>query len=228
MKTLVVGDIQGCYQEFSELLTLAKITERDSIVAVGDLVNRGPDSRSVVEFFRNTPHARSVMGNHERKHIQWFNGEITPAVSMEIARAEFRKKAYAGAIKFMESLPAFIKLPEAIVIHAFWEPGLSLKDQKEHILVGGSNAEKYIQEVCKNRPWWECYDGHKPLIVGHHDYSKRGVPLNYKDRVYGIDTGCCYGHALTGLLLPGFRFISVPAKRDYWGEIRQKYNQPIK
>ena len=227
MKTVIVGDIQGCYQEFLELLTLAGITAEDSIVAVGDLVDRGPDSRSVVEFFRNTPHAKSVLGNHERKHIRWFHGETSPAVSLEIARAEFGKRGYAEAIEFMESLPVFMDLPEAIVVHAFWEPGIALKDQKEHVLVGGASAEKYIQDVCKNRPWWELYDGNKPLIVGHHDYSKQGVPLNYENRVYGIDTGCCYGRALTGLILSDFRLISIPAKKDYWGEIRRKYNQPV-
>jgi Calcineurin-like phosphoesterase len=227
MKTLVVGDIQGCYQEFLELLSLAGITTEDSVVAVGDLVNRGPDSRSVVEFFRNTSHAKSVLGNHERKHIRWFHRKTTPAVSMKIARAQFSEQGYVQAIEFMESLPVFIDLPEAIVVHAFWEPGVTLQNQKEHVLVGGTNSEKYIQDICKNRPWWELYDGPKPLIVGHHDYSKQGIPLNHENRVYGIDTGCCYGRALTGLILPDFRFISVPAKRDYWGEIRQKYNQPI-
>lgn len=227
MKTLVVGDIQGCYQEFLELLTLAEVTADDSIVAVGDLVDRGPDSRSPVEFFRNTPNGKTVLGNHERKHIRWFHGEITPAVSMEIARSQFDKQSYLETIKFMKSLPVFIELPEAIVVHAFWEPGLSLLDQKEHVLVGVANAEKYIQDVCRNRPWWELYDGPKPLIVGHHDYSKQGIPLIHENRVYGIDTGCCYGRALTGLILPDFRFMSVPAKRDYWGEIRQKYNYAI-
>ncbi len=228
MKTLIVGDIQGCYQEFLELLTLSGTTAEDSIVAVGDLVDRGPDSRLVVDFFRNTTGSKSVLGNHERKHIRWFRGEITPEVSQEIARAEFGEQEYNEAIGFMESFPVFVDLPEAIVVHAFWEPGISLKDQKARVLVGGMSAEKYVQGVCKNRPWWELYDGPKPLIVGHHDYSKHGVPLNYQNRVYGIDTGCCYGRALTGLILPDFRCISVPAKRDYWGEIRQKYNYPIR
>jgi serine/threonine protein phosphatase 1 len=169
MKTLVVGDIQGCYQEFLELLTFAGITAKDSIVAVGDLVDRGPDSRSPVEFFRDTPNAKTVLGNHERKHIRWFHGEITPAVSMEIARSQFDEKSYVETIQFMRSLPVFIELPEAIVVHAFWEPGLSLQNQKDYILVGGANAEKYVQNICKNRPWWELYDGPKPLIVVHHD-----------------------------------------------------------
>jgi Calcineurin-like phosphoesterase len=217
MKTIVVGDIQGCYQEFLELLTLAEISAEDSIVAVGDLIDRGPDSRSVLEFFRNTPQAKSVMGNHERKHIRWFRGEINPAISMQIARTQIGEPAYTDAVVFMESLPAYIELPEAIVAHAFWEPGVTLKDQKEDVLIGGGKAEQYIQNICKDRPWWELYDGNKPLIAGHHDYSKRGIPLNYENRVYCIDTGCCYGNALTGLILPEFQLISVPAKGKYWG-----------
>jgi serine/threonine protein phosphatase 1 len=226
-KTLVVGDIQGCFVEFLELLELAQITEKDQIVAVGDLVDRGPDSPGVIKFFQRNPQASTVMGNHERKHIRWFHGKASPAVSQEIARAQFGEAAYKEAIEYMKSLPAFIELDEAIVVHGFWEPRVPLKDQKEEVLTGVSRGERYIQSLSP-KPWWELYDGPKPLIAGHHDYSKKGIPLNYENRVYCIDTGCCYGHKLTGLLLPEFKFVSVSAKRNYWGQIRQRYNWGIK
>ena len=35
--------------------------------------------------------------------------------------------------------------------------------------------------------------------------------------MYLIDTGCCDGKALTGLLLPEFRLVSAPAQRNHWG-----------
>ena len=226
MKTLVIGDIQGCYVELLELVQLAGIGEQDRIVAVGDLVDRGPDSPAVIDFFRNTPNATSVIGNHERKHIRWFDGKAPASVSQEIARKQFGQEAYRHAIDFMRSLPLFLELPEAIVVHAFWEPGLTLEQQKEEVLTGVMSGEKYIQSLSK-RPWWELYDGPKPLIVGHHDYSKDGIPFHYENRVYCIDSGCCYGRVLTGLLLPEFRFVSVRAKKNYWGQIRQNYSNSI-
>jgi hypothetical protein len=61
------------------------------------------------------------------------------------------------------------------------------------------------------------------LLVGHYDYLRNGQPLIYRDRVFALDTGCCHGGALTGLLLPEFRLLSVPSRADYWQALRQEY-----
>jgi serine/threonine protein phosphatase 1 len=220
MKTLVVGDIQGCFTEFQELLG---ITAPDKIVAVGDLVDRGPDSPAVLNFFRTSSISQSVMGNHEWKHIHTYESGTNTSVAVEMVRTQIGKESYGDAIQYMRTLPSFLELPEALVIHAFWEPGVPLNRQRHDVLVGVSTGESYIREICA-RPWWELYDEDKPLIVGHHDYSKCGVPLVHQNRVFCIDTGCCYGRALTGLILPDFQLVSVPAKTNYWAQIRQKYN----
>jgi hypothetical protein len=72
------------------------------------------------------------------------------------------------------------------------------------------------------RPWYELYDGPKPLIVGHQDYLGTGMPLIWKDRVLGLDTSVHLGGALTGLLLPEFRVISVPSRGHHWSEVRRR------
>ncbi len=41
--------------------------------------------------------------------------------------------------------------------------------------------------------------------------------------VFAIDTGCCTGGALTGLLLPEFRLLSAPSRRHYWAETRTRF-----
>jgi hypothetical protein len=55
-----------------------------------------------------------------------------------------------------------------------------------------------------DRPWYELYDAGKPVIVGHYIYSGTDQPFNYRDKVYGLDTDCVTGKALTGILLPSF------------------------
>jgi serine/threonine protein phosphatase 1 len=220
MKTVVIGDIQGCYQELEELLDRVG---PDQIVAVGDLVDRGPDSAAVLDFFKTSSNARSVMGNHEWKHIHSYHSKVAGSQAVQAARKQIGEKSYSRAIHFMEKLPPFLDLGDALVAHAFWEPGVPLRKQRRDVLIGIASGESHIHEICK-QPWWELYDGAKPLIVGHHDYSKKGIPLIYKDRVYCIDTGCCYGNALTGLVLPDFRIFSIRARKDYWGKFRQKYN----
>ena len=67
MATYAIGDIQGCYDEFLQLLSEVRFNpENDRLIAVGDLVNRGPDSLKVLRFFyRNRHCVETVLGNHD-------------------------------------------------------------------------------------------------------------------------------------------------------------------
>jgi len=67
MAIYAVGDLQGCYREFRELLDLVRFDEtKDKLWLVGDLVNRGPDSLSVLRFVRElNDSAIMVLGNHD-------------------------------------------------------------------------------------------------------------------------------------------------------------------
>ena len=222
VKRLIIGDIHGCLAELNDLLDAAGLAADAEIIAIGDIVDRGPDSPAVLEFFQETPNAQSLIGNHERKHVRSRRGEIRPALSQLIARRQIGEDDYEEACRFMESLPCFIELPEAILAHGFFEPGLPSADQRETVVVGTLSGEHYLAKQY-DRPWYELYDGDKPLIVGHHDYLRNGDPLIRDDKVFGIDTGCCHGSRLTGLLLPDFRIVSVPSRRDYWTELQQQY-----
>lgn len=222
MKQLVVGDIHGCYLEFQELLQSAGLSEADEIISVGDIVDRGPDSPGVLNFFRTTLNAYAVIGNHERKHVRAFRGEIKPALSQVIARQQIGEAEYPNACAFMDSLPRWIEIPEALILHGFFEPGIPVNQQREVVIVGTLTGEQYLNSKY-DQPWYELYDGDKPLIVGHRNYTGTSQPLIYEDRVYGLDTRCYEGKALTGLLLPEFRIISVPARTDHWTTLRQQY-----
>lgn len=67
MPRFAIGDIQGCYQPLRELLRkLAYSGDRDQLLLVGDLVNRGPDSLEVLRFVRSLgAGASTVLGNHD-------------------------------------------------------------------------------------------------------------------------------------------------------------------
>lgn len=222
MKRLIVGDIHGCYREFQELLKKANLSKNDEIISLGDIVDRGPDTPEVLHFFMNDSRTRTLSGNHEKKHILSFQGKIKPALSQRITRIQIGEDHYPDVIAWMEKLPYFIELPEAILVHGFFEPHIPLSSQEEEIIIGVMPGKKKLKERY-DRPWYELYDGDKPLIVGHKDYLKTGKPLIYKDRVFCIDTDCCRGGSLTGLLLPGFKVISVPARKNYWDDMKDSY-----
>ena len=67
MSHYVVGDIQGCYAEFAQLLDMIAFDRaRDRLWVVGDLVNRGPDSLSVLRTVKSLgAAATTVLGNHD-------------------------------------------------------------------------------------------------------------------------------------------------------------------
>jgi len=218
-RRLIIGDIHGCYVELQDLLDRAGLASDDEIIAVGDIVDRGPDSPRVLDFFHSHPTARALLGNHERKHVRSFQGLTAPALSQTLSRRQWGD-AYPTAVSVMAGFAPSLELDAAIVVHAFWEPGLPLAGQSERVIVGTLQGEAYLNKTY-DRPWYELYDGAKPLIVGHRDYRRTGQPFIYRDRVFCLDTGCYHGGALTGLIVPDFHVVSVPSRADYWGAARQ-------
>jgi serine/threonine protein phosphatase 1 len=222
MQTLVVGDIHGCFYEFQELLSKAGVAEDDPIVAVGDILDRGPGAIEVLEFFQTHPNARTIMGNHERKHLRESHGETEPALSQLITKEVLGEERYLSALQLMQPLPLFLELPEAVIFHGFFEPGIAIEEQKETVIVGTMSGETYLKKNYSS-PWYELYEGEKPALVGHRDYLDSGEGFNYQDRVFGLDTGAYRGGPLTGLLLPEFRFVSVPSRENYWAKAKREY-----
>jgi hypothetical protein len=221
MQTLVIGDIHGCYDEFQALLDKSGLADEDSIVSLGDCVDRGPDTPAVLSFFQEKLNVKLIMGNHERKHVRANRHEVKLARSQKISRIQFGE-TYPDALAFMSELPLYLDLPDALVVHGYFEPGLSLSQQHAIVLCGTMGGDKHLRAQF-DRPWHELYDGEKPLLVGHHNYSNTDYPFIYRDRVFGLDTDCVTGRALTGLLLPSFKIVSVPSRANYWAQIQRAY-----
>lgn len=48
--TYAVGDIHGCFLALKSLLEKLPLSEEDELIFMGDYVDRGPNSREVIEF----------------------------------------------------------------------------------------------------------------------------------------------------------------------------------
>ena len=220
MRTLIIGDIHGCYKELQKLLDKAGLSDDDQIIALGDLVNRGPKNDNTLNFFREN-NLQSLMGNHEQKHLLAHEGAMRPNASTLYTRWQLGTD-YADALDYMNAMPTYIDLPDALLIHAYYEPHVPLEKQNADMLIGGKGMGRYLNKNY-DRPWYEYYDGDKPLICGHRDWTGMMKVFNYKDKVFGLDTRCVYGGSLTGLILPEWEFVSVSAKRDYFARFRKRY-----
>ncbi len=80
MATYAVGDIQGCYPEFVQLLEAVSFNPaRDRLWLLGDLVNRGPESLAVMELVMSLDASTTtVLGNHDLHFLAIHYGGHAP------------------------------------------------------------------------------------------------------------------------------------------------------
>ncbi|MBI2898073.1 MAG: metallophosphoesterase [Deltaproteobacteria bacterium] len=215
---IVIGDVHGCHDELRELCDQIGPGANDRIVSVGDLVDRGPDPVAVVRLFRDTPGAAAVMGNHEDKHLRAHRGELRPAPSQLICRRQ-AGDAYPEILDYAATLPPCLDLPEALIVHAGFEPDLPLSEQPRNVLLRATwPGEKGLGGDPQR--WTARYRGDKPIVCGHTVFEKPRVV----GRTFGIDTGVYRGGRLTALVLPEERLVSVRASADHWRATRAAYD----
>jgi hypothetical protein len=211
-RTLVVGDLHGCYDELAALLDAAQFGAEDRLVCVGDLVTKGPKSREVLELFMSDARFTAVLGNHDRALLAYWRGEVE---KKELKGAQKRcakqlKEGRERYAEFLATLPPYVDLGTHVVVHAGLRPGVplasqSLEDLVELRTLGEDHASR------EGERWYKVYDGEKFALFGHWPakWPRRGP------RSLGLDTGCVYGNRLTAYVVENGAIISVPALRAY-------------
>ena len=112
-RTIVVGDIHGCYDELMDLLEKAELGENDRVVSVGDLITKGPKSKEVLELFMTDARFTTVIGNHDLALRRKWNGEdIELKAAQKEAHKELKgeKDAYASFLIGCPSRSTWIRI----------------------------------------------------------------------------------------------------------------------
>ncbi|HEY7785296.1 MAG TPA: metallophosphoesterase [Pyrinomonadaceae bacterium] len=209
-RTIVVGDIHGCYDELIDLLDKAGFAESDRLVCVGDLITKGPKDREVLEIFMKDERLSSVIGNHDLALRRRWSGEdvkLKPAQKATHKKLKAEKDKYTP---FLNTLPFVIDLDSHIVVHAGLRPNVALHSQTTSDLTKlrtlGPDKESH-----EGTPWYHVYYGEKTVLFGHWPAPepRRGP------KAIGLDTGCVYGYNLTAYIIESDEFVTVRARQRY-------------
>jgi hypothetical protein len=214
---IIIGDIHGCLDELERLLRLADVGRDDVVVSVGDLVAKGPDSQGVLALARER-NVRFVRGNHDEAVLRYRRAVLAGQEPPPLKKGH---RAVAESLheqdwEYLEQGPLYLRLPQfnVWVVHAGVLPGVPLEQQRPEDLMtmrtiksDGTPSSKLEEGV----RWAAMWQGPERVIFGHDAISG----LQIERFATGLDTGCVYGGALTAVLLPARRIVSVDAKRAY-------------
>lgn len=209
-RTIVVGDIHGCYDELELLLDKVGLKEPDRVISVGDLVTKGEKHRAVLDRFISDERFSAVLGNQDRALVRHWRGEeikLKPAQRAALDKLNSDRAKYAT---YLGNLPLVLDLGSHLVVHAGVRPGIALERQSVEDLtelrtLGEDRTDR------EGVPWYDVYNGDKMVLFGHWPASvpRRGP------RAIGLDTGCVYGFHLTAFVIEANEFVSVQALKAY-------------
>ena len=199
---VVVGDIHGCARHLRALLSDLKFGPHDALFAVGDFLDRGPNSWDVATFLRDSPNAFSVYGNHERRITRAIRQEEAPLATQVATLSQIPSREHEAWAAWLGSLPAVIETPHAIVCHARLDPQRNLREQNHDFCSGaGASLPRDANDVPLWFHEWHGRNPHdsRPILFGHRSHER--VTL-IEGSLYALDTNAAYGGPLTALIMP--------------------------
>ena len=242
-RVYAIGDIHGCLDELDTVLQkiqddcastdLAASVFKDEedssaqskpkLVFLGDYVDRGPDSKGVLDRLtklqKTTPDTIFLKGNHEalmleflaapdatERWLDWGGDETLQSYGIstilgrrnEDLAAELKERLPAEHLTFLNNLSLTHQEGDYLFVHAGIRPGVPLADQKEEDLLW--IRKKFHKMNVSERPSQVVVHGHQPVEK----------PLDAGWRI-DVDTGACWSGRLTAVALEGTsrRFIST-------------------
>lgn len=228
-KIAAIGDVHGHLDEMKELLGLVSEHDPDFIVFLGDYVDRGPDTRGVINEIRSIlgPGLTSgsavvfLKGNHEDMLIQAAHGRMDPSMWLSNGGDKVFKQ-YTGTLDpsllspqelsekmkllqedadFLDNLPLTVQTEKHIFVHA----GIPISD----IDFDDPRLQDQFLWYRGKQPKWRG----KRVVHGHTPVKR---VLITEDEI-NVDTGCGFGLSLSAVIIDEDAntevVVSIPAKR---------------
>jgi len=236
MKTFVVGDIHGrCAQLLNLLDMLPRDPETDTLILLGDLIDRGADAPCCVSHVmklcqENPERVICLRGNHEQMLMDFLDGHsnlwLSPVVGGERTFAQytgrsvtvdsekdldemrelFAQKFPAEQLAFLEELPFYYEDEFAFYVHAGLDEGKHPSESSPMSLLWMRDMDFY-----KNYRGKPCVFGHTPtpLLPLRGRLGRHGIYISHS--AIGLDTGYNHQSPLSCLSLPDFNLYQTYA-----------------
>lgn len=198
-RTIAIGDIHGCATALETLLATLQLRAADTLVTLGDAIDRGPDSRGVLEqllAFRQRCHLVPILGNHEQMLLDVADGllplqdwlihggaETLDSYGPDAALAEVPQQH----LEFLCTWVDYHQTSSHFFAHGNYEPRLPLARQR-WLELRWRSLKYFLPDA---------HTSGKTAVLGHTAH-KGGQIVNHGHFVC-IDTYCHGGGWLTAL-----------------------------
>jgi serine/threonine protein phosphatase 1 len=198
-RCIAIGDIHGCSVALAALLAAIEPRPDDTIITLGDYIDRGIDSKGVLEQLidlENQCHLVPLLGNHEemllgaregRSDLQFFLACGGIATLQSYGSSERLDEIPREHFAFLERCQLFHIEQRHFFVHANYRPERMLAEQDRHTLLWLSLRDYVPGPHSSGRT---AIVGHTPQLGGEI------LDLGY---LKCLDTGCAYGGWLTAL-----------------------------
>ncbi|MFY0654765.1 MAG: serine/threonine protein phosphatase [Cyclobacteriaceae bacterium] len=210
MSIYAIGDVHGCLTSLKTVFDHQTFSKDDTILFLGDYVDRGADSKGVIDWLIEQSSVFNfifIKGNHDimmlnarsdqRDLFRWlqFGGEET-LDSYAIERgAEWMNQIPSDHWKFLENSRPYFEYSDKIFVHAGLEPGIPPHEQSDQALYW----DKYIEP--------EMYQSGRVVVSGH-TARKNGEIANFGHTIC-IDTYCYGGMWLSCLNVDTLEYLKA-------------------
>lgn len=210
MAVFVISDIHGRHDEFMDLLRFSGIdTSIDTLINLGDMVDRGPDSYKVVEWFKVEQQSLktnviSLYGNHEDILLGRYFGNIgddvfyNKKIGGKATEESYKRNAgrfLTSHINFIRSLPTYYCMNEYIFFHGGLDLTKALNQQKFDNLLWDKD-KFYTQDTSMFKNTFVF--GHTPTEYINQYYGTKGSEIWKQGNKICVD--CTYSKSRKLLL----------------------------
>jgi len=195
MRSFAISDIHGCNKTFRTLIEKINLQKQDQLFLLGDYINKGPDSKGVLDFIFELKHKGykvfPVKGNHDQMLLNaqrgfdldsWFK-EAEKKSTLDSFNVSTPLKIPSIYVQFLKEFPLYYQTDRYYLVHAGFDFTKANFLEDENFIL---NANSYKVDLTKTEG--------KKVINGHVPHTIKNILdiIQRNENAIKIDAGCVY------------------------------------